>query len=178
MNNNINLLGKSSKNPSSVHTSIRIFRAIALVMLFLIPALSVILYFLISLSPLPALRQQEAESQATLEGDQQYISQLTIIRDKTNIISQTLSQRPTYDAVLTAFEDDLTPGMSVTVYTLNGQLLSLTVSATSFSSVAQFFQNLTNKSESTNLFNQVQLDSLTQDSQTNDIDVSVHMSLL
>jgi hypothetical protein len=102
MSNGINLLS-DKRNTSvlmSVKDRLKIFRFIAVVILFVVGASSVIISMLIAFSPLPQLRSEEQKSRADLAAFQVDMNKLEFINERGDSIRKILAARPSYDKKL------------------------------------------------------------------------------
>lgn len=178
MNEHINLLGHSTRGAPVMHPYIRFLRILAICLLFFVPAVSVILYILIALSPLPALKQEENQDLQILSGYHMQIAQLLLIRERTNTIAQIMHTRNQYGTILFTIEKEMPDGLTISAYTFSDTTITITVSGDSLDKANTFLQNLSNGNKTNKLFTNIVLDSLVQDAQTQKIDVTIHMTLL
>jgi Tfp pilus assembly protein PilN len=177
MTNQINLLGPISRG-GVIPRYIRILHSIALVLLFVVPTLAVILYIFIALSPLPSLNKQEQDSLSQLSNYRQQFVQLLYIRQRAGDIQTIIETRPDYDVLLETLRNEVPAGLGITAYTIGLNTASITVTGNSLALINEFMRNLTTDPASVAYFHNIQMDSLTHYSDTQNIEISVHMSLL
>jgi Tfp pilus assembly protein PilN len=106
------------------------------------------------------------------------VAQLLLIRERTDIITQIMQARNPYGAILSTIEKELPDGLIISAYTFSDTTITITVSGDSLAKANTFLQNLTNSNKTNKQFTNIVLDSLVENTQTQKIDVTVHMTLL
>jgi hypothetical protein len=161
MNSRINLLGqKKQKLDNATIRRLKIFRMVAIGMLFCVSAFSIILFILIALSPLPALKEQEQQSLTTLSGYHPQVAKLILVDDRLKTTFQLLSQRPNFNKMFNAVSEKMPSGLIVTGLTIEGENISVTVSSASLPDLDTFLNNLLTAAESKKDFSKVILTTL------------------
>ncbi len=69
-------------------------------LLFIVSVTSVILFILVAISPLPALKEQEASLQQTLTRSKDDVVKFDLLKERMSTINTTLSQRQSLTAIL------------------------------------------------------------------------------
>jgi hypothetical protein len=161
MNSRINLLGQKKQTlDTATARKIKVFRTIAMVMLFGVSALSIILFILIAVSPLPALKIQEQQSRDTLANYHPDIAKLALVDDRLRTAVQVLNKRPNFDKMFDTVKEKMPSGIVTTGVSIDGNSISLTVSSPSLSLLDTFLNNLMTAAENKRDFSKVTLASL------------------
>lgn len=162
MSSNINLLGNKIENKtlSKFFTKISILRFIATGLIFVVSVSSIILFILISISPLPALQEQEKAVGEALAQQSSDIATIAVINDRSKDISRLLAQRQSFDTIIDRVRSKMPNGMSVTAFTVTKDTLSITVASKSLSSLDQFINKLIQAAEEKKDFSRVTLGDL------------------
>lgn len=160
MSNTINLLDDKKNKVLAKTDSLRALRLSAISFLFIVSALSVILFILISLSPLPNLRNQERLAIATLSQYHTDMVKLFWVKERTDTIATFLAKRTSYDKSLEAIQSKLPDGVEVQSLEVEKNTVSLTVSSNSLDLLNTFVSNLTTSVNEKKNFSQITLSSL------------------
>jgi Tfp pilus assembly protein PilN len=178
MNNEINLIGnKDHVSAPTASRKLKIMRALAVLLLFGVSAASVILYILISFSPLPQVQQQERDALSALSVSHPEMTKIALLQDRLTGISTVLAQRNKYDSVLESVTAKMPQGVSIFQISMSKKNLTLTVRTTSLDALTTFVANLreaTSKKE----YTQVTLNSIISDSESNNFSLTVSIGLL
>lgn len=165
MSNSINLLTdkKTNKRLSVVFTKLGTLRFIAVSLLFLVSASSIILFSLIAISPLPTLQNQEKTASFTLSQQQGDIAKIMLVNERTDTISQILSKRQSFDTVIDTVRSKMPAGITVTAFTVTDGNISVTVSSRSLALLDQFLNKLIQATNEKKDFSRVTLADLSID---------------
>lgn len=167
MNNNINLLEKRKTRMAILRFSkLRLLRTIAVSMLFLVSTVSVIIFILISLSPLPQLKRQEQQAILTLSQFRDDMVKISLINERTDVIEDLLSKRRSFDTTLEALQNKLPSEVNVETLSINKNTLSVSVSSKSLALLDTFINNILSAVQAKIDFSKVTLTSLSSDNQT------------
>lgn len=163
MNNEINLMpGKISHTSPNLRKRI-ILQRISIGLMFIISFLSITLFILIALSPLPSLKQREREEIKRLELFNAMIVKLHRTKDKINQINKILKLRPIYAETISAVSGLLPENVDIEEVHLNNKALSLTIESTSLLSLDQLLERLTPESGKTGPYKKITLVSIKKD---------------
>lgn len=161
MNRGINLLSGESRAPINKDLRrVRILRVLAVSFLFGIAGISIILFFLISLSPLPSLQDQEKQALTRIQQYHQEMAQFTLISDRLKASKTVLAQRTDYSTLLMSIRETIPSDLTVTAFQVDEKEISLTVSGKSLASIETFLENLVVKSEEQEDFSKVIMEKL------------------
>ncbi|HEX8931989.1 MAG TPA: hypothetical protein VF810_02435, partial [Patescibacteria group bacterium] len=132
MNKGINLLRPEERIViKSDYFRLGLLRVIALSMLFSIAAVSVVLFLLIALSPLPTLQKQEQSALDTIAKFHPDIAKLFIVEDRLNNSQVVLNNRKNFDQSLSKIKEKMPSSLAVTALTINKDKASVTVASSS-----------------------------------------------
>ena len=169
MSNGINLI--ATKNQTILTPflkKIRVIRFIAVGLLFTVAVSSTILFILIALSPLPALKKQEQATLATLAEFHPDIARLMILNERVNRISTIISKRPDYNTVLNAVKSKLSPETNIISLQLGKKDLSLTISSKSLTGLNSFIDGIMSQTGKDKIFTHATLNDLSLDGTKNE----------
>lgn len=176
MNNGINLIGdKKQKQLSPLLSRFNIFRYAAIALLFGVSVASMILFLLISFSPLPALQQQEQTSMQTLSGFQTDMAKIAIINERMQSINQLLTDRSSYGEIFSLIEGKLPNDTDVTAFNLIQNTATITISSTSLASFDSVLNSLI--AEEGTRFSQVSMNNLIIDEQEDRFFMTIALTL-
>jgi hypothetical protein len=180
MNEGINLLldPKKSSGPSALFRRLQKVRLFAVGLLFLVSVVSVILFILVTISPLPTLQKQEQFLRQSLTASKDDIAKLNIVEAQTDIIDQLVNKRQSIDKPISLVQSKMTSDMSVTEIQTDKATMSLTVESSSLQSLDTFLNALAAYVQSKNTFSNVTLVDLTTDESTNQYAVTVQLNYL
>ncbi|HUQ85413.1 MAG TPA: PilN domain-containing protein [Candidatus Limnocylindrales bacterium] len=175
--NNINLLDYKSKINVSKHRNNSSLRIIAVGLLFLVSAASIVLFILISLSPLPELSKQKKAAEFNLSLSSSEIVKLGLVNDRIQIINNILKNRPQYDQFLNNLQSLLPSGVAIDSFKVEGDILNVTVSSMSLFNINQFLDTIQNADKSQNGFSNILLSNLKIDKSDNSFSVTLMISI-
>ena len=158
MNKGINLLGKRIQTPiTKAAEQLRTLRVIAISLLFVISASSIVLFLLIALSPLPSLQKREQNVIKTLSVQHQDMAKLEVTKERLKIISAIIDKRNNFSSSLEKIIDKMPSGLNVTAIKMKNKDISITVAGSSLSSLENFIDNLTKASDEKKDFSKITL---------------------
>jgi len=179
MNNSINLFDLKNKIPNA-HSDKkqRPFRIIAISLLFIVSASSVIIFILIALSALPELRKEQKTASLSLSNSQADIVKLELIKQRTDSIKQLIDKRPYFDKLLEALQKKVPSGIDVDAYSIKGNNLLVTFSSKSLLLLDNFLNQITTDPESLKQFPKIKLTSLTAEPSSNTFLLTLSLNTL
>lgn len=143
MSNEINLLySKKQQRLNAFASKARVARLIAVGLLFLVAASSIVLFLLVIASPLPSLAQKQKSLEDTLKTSHDKIVNLTLASIRLSDIKSIFSKRSHYGDYLKALRDILPTGVEMTEFTVNKESIAITVSSSSLESLETYFLSL------------------------------------
>jgi len=179
MNEGINLLDPNrKKGPSLLLGRLKTTRTIVVGLLFIVSVTSVILFILVALSPLPALKKQEETLQQNLLLSKADMVKYALLQERTTEISGILAQRHTINQTIALIQSKLSSDTTVTAMQGSGNVLTLTVESPSLQSIDGFLNGLITLVQNKKTFKQVTMSELTVDQASNDYLVTVRLLLL
>ncbi len=179
MNDGINLLNPEKRGaPAAFMKQLWTARLVTVGLLFIVSVSSVILFMLVSLSPLPSLQKQEQSLQATLAQSKTDILKVALVNERIGTINTILSQRQSYDQAFSAIENQLTGDLTVTTIQADKKNMVLTVTSLSLTPLNAFLNGLIGDVQNKKVFSQITLLNLTNDAQTSGYTATVQLSLL
>jgi hypothetical protein len=143
MSKGINLIESEKKvsvKPASGR--LNLLRSIAIAVLFSTSAISIILFILILLSPLPALKKQEENSLAQLAQSHPDVAKLLLVEDRLKSSNAIISKRTNFDELLNKVLAKIQNGLVDTALNLNKEKLTVTVTSNSLQNLDLFLNNL------------------------------------
>jgi Tfp pilus assembly protein PilN len=179
MNEGINLLDPNRQSDNSVPVKrLQFVRYFAVGLLFLVSVSSVILFMLVSLSPLPELQRQEASLRSTLSQSGEDMAKLALLDERATAINALLKERSSYEEVLSLLQDKLPNNAQIVSIRLDQQTLVLTIESRSLTALDSFLNGLIGYVQEKNTFSQVTMTSLANDNVRNDYSMVVSLGLL
>lgn len=178
MKSSINLIDYKNKIFTNSASDIqKIIRIIAVSLLFIVSALSVILFMLIILSPLPELRKQESNARATLSQSRSDIAKLSLIKERTDNIATIIEKRPYFDKTIEKLLSTLPEGVEVNAISLKDKTVSVTVVGESLESVDQFLNEISRSADAEDAISRVILTNFStgEDSDTIFVDIALNI---
>lgn len=180
MKSNINLLQDKKKNQASILPTGAMYtlRFSAVSLLFIVSVSSIILFILISLSPLPKLKQQEQLALANLSQYHTDMLKLFLIKERTGVIQGILAKRTSYDTVLNAIQTKLPYGVEVRAMNIEKDTVLLTVSSGSLELLSTFIDSLTQLVTEKKTFSQITMSHLSIEQERKTYSVTLALLLL
>src|SRR6266403_164076 len=143
MNKGINLFKAERKISVNVASQkLTILRFVAVGLLFITSAFSIVLFLLIYLSPLPDLQKQEKTLLTTLSTSHPDIAKLFLINDRLKSSENIINKRKNFDQLLELVRQRMPSDVSIAAMTMNKETISITVLSSSMVSLDNFLNNL------------------------------------
>ena len=179
MNERINLLDQNKDTgPSDFLKRLHTMRLVTVGLLFIVSVSSVILFILVTLSPLPALQQKEKTLEQTLSQSKNDIVKLALVNNQTDAVNGLLKKRGTLDVPLGQVLTKMPGDMQVTEIRTDSKNMLLTVASPSLQSFNTFLNALVGFAQDKKFFNKVTLTEMTIDTSNNTYNATVQLSLL
>lgn len=178
MSNDINLYKFKKGKLSSEGKRLSLLRGVAIIALFCISASAVILYILIALSPLPALKKEEENSlnaMSLLHDDE---AKEIIVHERMDVIGSILSKRQHFDKIIKDVTSLLPSGLTVTGMSIDDKGASFTIKGSSLSKIDKFINELVNSPQNGTAFSRISLSNLIILDQTNIFSATIAVSYL
>lgn len=143
MNKDINLLySKKQQSFNQLTVRVKLMRWIALGFLFLVGALSIILFLLLIASPLPRLKSTEDSLTTSLKQLNDKLVKQTLLTSRLTDISLITAKRSQYGDDLQALRDQLPIGVEIINFSVEKKDASITLSSTSLQDLETYFDKL------------------------------------
>lgn len=179
MSKSINLLGLGTNiSIPKVSQKIRILRLCALVFLFFISGVSIILFLLIALSPLPTLQKKEQDVLVQLSQYHTGMAQLLLVNDRMKHSEIILSKRPAYDHTLDTIQERMPSDVAISSLTITKKEASITVASSSLDSLDTFLNNLISATEEKKDFSKVVLTKFFSDEENGAFGLTITLNTL
>jgi Tfp pilus assembly protein PilN len=179
MSEGINLLDPNKQGANTADAKrLQTMRFVAIGMLFIVSVSSVVLFMLVSLSPLPQLQQQEEELKVTLSQSGDDMAKLALLEERTTSIDALLKGRTSYEEILALLQSKLPSNAQITSIRLDQKTLVLTIESRSLNSLDSFLNGLISDVQNKKAFSQVTMTSLANDNIRNDYAMTVSLILL
>lgn len=145
MSNNINLLDFSSRVTTRNNTRWqKNLRILSIFLLFAISALSVVVFILIALSPIPQLRRQKADSLTRLEAVHGDIVKIVLINERLTNIKSFINNRTDLVDKVNFVQSKLSSDVAIDSVVFKENVADVTLSSKSLQSLNKFIDNLSN----------------------------------
>jgi hypothetical protein len=179
MNEGVNLL-EPNKNtgPGNILHHLQVMRIITVFLLFIISVSAVIIFILVSISPLPELKNQEQSLQQTLLQSKSDIVKLSLVKEQTDAINQLITNRQSLDVPLSMIEYYLSSDMTVTDIQTDNKTILLTVESPSLKSLDTFLNGIIGYVQEKKVFSSAILVDLTTDQTDNEYALTVQLGFL
>jgi hypothetical protein len=163
MNKGINLLTeKKIDKAGRLFQSLKVLRIIAVSLLFVVSLSSIILFILISFSPLPTLKQQEQERKIILSHFNSEIVKLHILNERLNTIDEIMSKRTSFDDKINLITSQIPSGVMLKSLTIEKNTINVILASNSLLSFDTFLNNVMNLSENKKESFRITINNLTQ----------------
>ncbi len=174
MAKNINLLtDKREGNVPLVFKKQKFLRTIAVLMLFSVSAISIVIFILIALSPLPQLKQEEENLKNNLVEKKADIAKLFIIKERLSVAKSIIDERSNFHSEIEKLQAKMPVGVSVTSIDISDELISVTVSSRSLSLLNTFLDQIISAVTDRKEFSKVSINNLTTSSESYLLTISV-----
>lgn len=148
MNNEINLaIRRKQRNLLVSSSRVRQLRLVALISLFCVGGFSVLLFIIISTSPLPSLRNQEQRASAALSANQEKFGKYLLLRSQLGSIKSLLSTRPNLSRGIDTFLSLIPQGIQVSQVALSESAISFAVHSDSLTLLQTFFDTVAERAQ-------------------------------
>jgi hypothetical protein len=179
MNERINLLEPNKKTASLISVQhFQVMRFVVISLLFIVSVSSVVLFVLVSFSPLPALQKQEQTLEQNLSQSKSDIAKVALLHERTSSISTFLSTRQMLDQTIGLIESKFSGDMKVISLQTDNSVTTVTVESSSLQNLDNFLNGLIVLVQQKKGFSQVILVDLANDSSNNDYEVTVRLNSL
>lgn len=179
MNEGINLLESNKKTNSVIPLKhLQTMRIIVVGLLFIVSVSSVILFILVTISPLPTLQKQEQSLEQSVTLSKDYIVKLALVKERTKAIAQFLANRQDFDQTLEILESKLTGDATIIAIQATNTGMTVTAESSSLQDVDNFLNGLIALVQQKKDFSQVTLINLTNDQVNNKYEVVVRVKPL
>lgn len=179
MNETINLLDPNKDNNSAKSLKrLQLMRFFAIGMLFIVSASSIILFMLVSLSPLPELQRQEQALRLNLSESSEEMAKMALLAERTSAIESLLTKRTSYDQILSLLEERLSANAAITSIRVEQETLVVTIESRSLASLDTFLNGVIALVQEQKTFSQVTLSSLSSDNVRNEYSMTVRLVML
>lgn len=178
MKNEINLLNTKTKSPlSALASKIDILRTIAVFLLFLVAFLSVTFFFLVLVSPLPALRREENAKRLALRSLYGKITDLYIINDRVDTISEVLGKRTDFGGIIHEISSDLPSGVAIDSMNSVNKKILFNVSSTSLQNLQIYLDRFVESNQTSKKFKSITQSDLSVSAKNNKVQVQISVEL-
>lgn len=179
MNEGLNLLEPNkTTGPGNLLHHLQVMRIITIGLLFIISVTSVVIFILVSISPLPGLKNQEQTLEETLQQSRNDIVTLGIVNGQTTAISMLMNNRETFNIPLSLIKYYISSDMRVTTIQADNKTITVTVESQSLQSLDTFLNGLIGYVQEKKVFSNVTLVDLTTDQSNNTFALTVQLDLL
>jgi len=142
-NNDINLLQQTSVTVSKSFTqNTRLIRTISLVILFIVPTGTILLFLLIFFSPQAALQQQESVLLAQADTLGKKVADVEFINDRAIGSSQLIAKRLAYTKALQEMISNLPPTVTISTLTTGGNSVVIITNSVSLDALSSYQTSL------------------------------------
>lgn len=156
MSKGINLLGAEKQiSVKKASRKIKLVRTVAIGLLFGVSGLSIVLFLLIALSPLPSLQKQEQNALNTLVQYHPDVAKLFLVKERIKASELILATRSNFDQTLNKITEKIPGNATITGLTMNTDEISVTVTSTSLASLDTFLNSLVAATEAKEYFSKV-----------------------
>ncbi len=167
MNKGINLLVHNSRTNSNKNgKAFKRLRIIAVGLLFLVSAFSVIFFILVALSPIPQLRNQQKNASFNLSLSNEDIVKLSLIKERTQTAKEVLGKRKNYEMILDSVYKKIPSGVTVDTISIKNNKLLLTLSSKSLMQLDSLISEIRVSESTEKLYSKVDLESLFMEQNT------------
>lgn len=179
MSEGINLLDPNKQSTSSaILRRLRTMRVVMIGLLFFVSVASVMLFILVTLSPLPSLQKQEQSLRLTLAQSKNDMIKFSWVSEQASTIDTILANRHTIDQTIDLILSKLPSDTTVTAIQVQKNSMSLTIESQSLQSLDTFITNLIGIVQGKKVFSQLNLTDLSIDSTNNAYSMTIQMVLL
>lgn len=176
MNEHVNLLQNSGgRNYAEIITKLRIIRLIAISALFIVASFSIMLFLVITFSPLPRLKLEEERLIATLNSgeNREKMDKYYFINARLTDIDNLLSKRPEIVSSYELIESIFTPSMRINFLDISETATTFSVSSPNLAEVEEAVVTLSEEAKNDNDISSLTLSSIAYDAKENMYEMTV-----
>ena len=170
MNEQVNLLQNSGgKNYATIITKLRVIRFVAIAALFVTAAFSIMLFLIITFSPLPRLQQEEERLIANLNSgeNREKMDKYYFIRSRLSDIDNLIVKRPEIISSYELIESAFTPSMKVNFLDISETAITVSISSPNLADVEAAVNTLSQKVKGNKQIASMTLSNITYDAKDN-----------
>lgn len=168
MSSDINLLDYNNKKIVPKSTSVqKRLRLAAVSLLFIVSTFSVIIFILISLSPLPDLDRQHKIASFNLSQSISEIVRLGLLKERTDNIKKIIDNRKNYDELIANLQTKLPPGVSVESFNVSDGKITFSITSKSVQRIDEFLNELIKNDSRFEKFSKITLNKISSSSEEN-----------
>ena len=174
----INLLPNKNVESAVFTTRLKILRLIAVSSLFLISALSIVFFLLITFSALPQEKQKQAAALEELSVYYSKMGKVIGIHDRIEETRKTLASRRQISPIIDRLVTQVPIGASVDKITIKGKTVVFGISSQSLSTIDTFINNLLELAQKKEFISHLTLSSFSFNDQKGAYSAEIQMNLL
>lgn len=179
MSNGINLLDPHNKSDNALASKrVNAMRFTAIGLLFIVSASSIVLFLMVSLSPLPELKRQEHSLRLTLSEQSADIAKVAVLNERASAIDKVLKERKSYEEILKLLQEKLPSNVTINSLRVLDNSIVMTVESKSLTELDSFIVGLMQYIEEKKAFSQLTLSSLATDNVRNDYSMTITLVML
>lgn len=167
MNKDINLIRSKAQTPFAILIDkISLTRILSFGTLFIVSALSISFFLLVSFSPLPSIQQKEIQKTAVLQSLRTRTSTLLGVQDRLKNVQSFLPTRPNLDVFIQSLKKQSATDLTMDSLQIDHNIIDISVSTPSLESLNAFLSSL-EKNNSDPLYSRITVSQLTTDVKAN-----------
>jgi Tfp pilus assembly protein PilN len=179
MNNDINLLDYRSKTEAQKESERqKALRKIAVGGLFFVSALSIMIFILIALSPLPELERQQEIASVNLSNSSADIIKLELARERAVSIRELIQKRKKYNEILENLRRMLPANTTFTTMSIEENSINFSVSSSSLFAIDNFMSQLKSQGADQYGYSEIVVSRLSADIEKKEFSVDVSIRML
>jgi|WetSurMetagenome_2_1015567.scaffolds.fasta_scaffold97047_2 hypothetical protein len=163
MSKNINLIRNDKTGLASANNKHIVLRITAVIILFTVSFLSVMMFILIALSPLPSLKETEKSESTQLSYFNDLIVKVLLTKDRLTQVNKLINSRPVYSKSLQFIQKYLTADSTIEEVNLKEKIVSVTVASTNLQPLAILTDDIKRSNDLSKSFKDITLESLYYD---------------
>jgi len=165
MNNNINLILSKEGQSLKKKKKIKLLNTIALGLLLVVAAVSVVLFLLNTLNPLSSIKKDQLATINNITFLNERSGKLVIVNDRLKNISEINNKRKKFSSTIDYLISQM-GNLKINFLELDNKSISFSVSSNSLLEENQFLQKLIEKSSKKEMIKDLMIDSLTVNEKT------------
>ena len=155
MSKGINLLPTQAKNTVVILNKLQLVRIVAVILLFGVSFLSLGLSLFIAFSPLPKLRQTEAELIAYTTSLHPKIAKQMLLVERMTYISTIVRQRSSFDTMIALLQDTFPRAVAIEQFSMKEKELTIVITNNSLALIDTAITNLQQLNTTQKLFSRI-----------------------